>query len=490
MRLETSLSQRLSTETTIGPRMIQSMEILQMPMQALEERIELELEQNPVLELIPRGEQEMGEGEPVERRIKDPEMGVLRLDPVQGEADFQRLDLMSRDYGDFMNDESRPSRGRLEEMGDRHHDLMASVAAPPPNLRDHLLEQLSFVELPAEQLELVRHLIGAINAQGLLDGTLEELALAHEPPVSADDLVGPLAGVQPLDPAGVGGRTLRECLLLQVLPETPHADLVRTLILNHLEDIQYNRMPAIQKRTGRDQTDIHNAIESLRTLNPRPGSAFSGSAGAAIKPDVVVDRLEDGEYVVRLAEDALPGLRIDASYALMARDRQIDRATRVYLRGKISSAQWLRDAIEQRKRTLERVTRAIVERQKAFLDQGPDFIEPLKMQDVAGIVGVDVSTVSRAVADKWVQTPRGMFALKRFFGGGTTTASGVDIAWENIKRKLLELVGAEDKSEPLSDEDLVEEMEKNGVPIARRTITKYRKMLNIPSSRERRVWAH
>ena len=205
---------------------------------------------------------------------------------------------------------------------------------------------------------------------------------------------------------------------------------------------------------------------------------------------MVVDRLEDGEYVVRLAEDALPGLRIDASYALMARDRQIDRATRVYLRGKISSAQWLRDAIEQRKRTLERVTRAIVERQKAFLDQGPDFIEPLKMQDVAGIVGVDVSTVSRAVADKWVQTPRGMFALKRFFGGGTTTASGVDIAWENIKRKLLELVGAEDKSEPLSDEDLVEEMEKNGVPIARRTITKYRKMLNIPSSRERRVWAH
>ena len=136
------------------------------------------------------------------------------------------------------------------------------------------------------------------------------------------------------------------------------------------------------------------------------------------------------------------------------------------------------------------MTRAIVERQKAFLDQGPDFIEPLKMQDVAGIVGVDVSTVSRAVADKWVQTPRGMFALKRFFGGGTTTASGVDIAWENIKRKLLELVGAEDKSEPLSDEDLVEEMEKNGVPIARRTITKYRKMLNIPSSRERRVWAH
>ena len=258
--------------------------------------------------------------------------------------------------------------------------------------------------------------------------------------------------------------------------------------MHHLEDIQHNRLPAICRKTGRELGEIREAIENLRTLNPRPGAPFAGSTGAAIKPDVIVDRLDGGEYVVRLAEDAIPGLRIDASYAQMARDRQTDKQTRVYLRGKISSAQWLRDAIEQRKRTLERVTRAIVDRQKSFLDQGPDFIEPLKMQDVAEMVGVDVSTVSRAVADKWAQTPRGIFPLKRFFGGGTTTASGVDIAWENIKRKLLELVGSEDKNNPLSDEDLVDQMGKNGVPIARRTITKYRKMLNIPSSRERREW--
>jgi RNA polymerase sigma-54 factor len=276
--------------------------------------------------------------------------------------------------------------------------------------------------------------------------------------------------------------------LLQVSPELPHADLVRSLILHHLEDIQHNRLPAICRKTGRELGEIREAIENLRTLNPRPGAPFAGSTGATIKPDVIVDRLDGGEYVVRLAEDAIPGLRIDASYAQMARDRQTDKQTRVYLRGKISSAQWLRDAIEQRKRTLERVTRAIVDRQKSFLDQGPDFIEPLKMQDVAEMVGVDVSTVSRAVADKWAQTPRGIFPLKRFFGGGTTTASGVDIAWENIKRKLLELVGSEDKNNPLSDEDLVDQMGKSGVPIARRTITKYRKMLNIPSSRERREW--
>ncbi len=487
MRLETSLSQRLTTETTIGPRMIQSMEILQMPLQALEERIEREMEQNPVLEWIPRGEQELFEGEPVERRTKDPELGVLRMDPIKGEADFQRLDLMSKDYRDF-DDESRPSRSRLDEMGDRHMDMMANIASRPPNLRDHLLEQLVFLRLPDIQVGLVRYLIDAVNEQGLVSGTLEELAQAHEPPISPDELIAPLASLQSFDPPGIGGRDLRECLLLQVSPELPHADLVRSLILHHLEDIQHNRLPAICRKTGRELGEIREAIENLRTLNPRPGAPFAGSTGATIKPDVIVDRLDGGEYVVRLAEDAIPGLRIDASYAQMARDRQTDKQTRVYLRGKISSAQWLRDAIEQRKRTLERVTRAIVDRQKSFLDQGPDFIEPLKMQDVAEMVGVDVSTVSRAVADKWAQTPRGIFPLKRFFGGGTTTASGVDIAWENIKRKLLELVGSEDKNNPLSDEDLVDQMGKNGVPIARRTITKYRKMLNIPSSRERREW--
>jgi len=455
--------------------MIQSMEILQMPLQALEERIEREMEQNPVLEVIPRGEQELHEGEPAERKSRDPELGVLRMDPVKGEADFQRLDLMSRDYRDF-DDESRPSRSRMEELGDRHLDMMANIASRPPNLHDHLQEQLSFLNLPAEQLERVRYLISAVNEQGLLDGSLEELAQAHDPPLNAEDLAGPLAALQGLDPPGVGGRDLKECLLLQVTPDLLHADLVRTLILHHLEDIQHNRMPVICRRTGRDLEEVRGALEGLRTLNPRPGAAFSGTTGAAIKPDVVVDRLDSGEYVVRLAEDATPGLRIDPSYAQMARDRQTDKPTR------------LRDAIEQRKRTLERVTRAIVDRQKAFLDQGPDFIEPLKMQDVAGMVGVDVSTVSRAVSDKWVQTPRGLFPLKRFFGGGTTTAAGVDIAWENIKRKLLELVGSEDKANPLSDEDLVERMEKDGVPIARRTITKYRKMLNIPSSRERKAW--
>src|SRR5438876_12409076 len=159
-----------------------------------------------------------------------------------------------------------------------------------------------------------------------------------------------------------------------------------------------------------------------------------------------------------------------------------------YLKRKIQAAQWLLESIEQRRNTLEKVTRAIIQHQRAFLDQGPDHIQPLKMQQIAGQVGVHVTAVSRAVDDKWVQTPRGIFPLKRFFGGGTQTASGEEVAWEQIKRKLEEIIDQEDKSNPLSDEDLVTKLQESGFPVARRTVTKYRKMLDIPSSRQRKNW--
>jgi len=172
----------------------------------------------------------------------------------------------------------------------------------------------------------------------------------------------------------------------------------------------------------------------------------------------------------------------------MYRDKQADAKTKEFLKRKIQAAQWLMESIEQRRNTLEKVTRAIIQHQRSFLDKGPEFIEPLKMQQIADQVGVHVTTVSRAVDDKWVQTPRGVFPLKRFFGGGTQTASGEDVAYETIKKKLQEIIDNEDKAEPLSDEDLVHKLSDVGYPVARRTVTKYRKMLNIPSSRQRKDW--
>ncbi|HEV3082350.1 MAG TPA: RNA polymerase sigma-54 factor, partial [Gemmataceae bacterium] len=207
-----------------------------------------------------------------------------------------------------------------------------------------------------------------------------------------------------------------------------------------------------------------------------------------VVPDIAVERDEDSDYKIRLLDDWMPNIYISRRYMELYRDKAADPKAKEYLKRKIQAAQWLLESIEQRRNTLEKVTRAIIQHQRAFLDQGPDHIQPLKMQQIADQVGVHVTTVSRAVDDKWVQTPRGIFPLKRFFGGGTQTASGEEVAWEQIKRKLEEIIDQEDKSNPLSDEDLVTKLQESGFPVARRTVTKYRKMLDIPSSRQRKNW--
>ncbi|HBI45862.1 MAG TPA: RNA polymerase sigma-54 factor, partial [Planctomycetales bacterium] len=187
-------------------------------------------------------------------------------------------------------------------------------------------------------------------------------------------------------------------------------------------------------------------------------------------------------------DDWLPNIYISRRYIDLLREKGADPKTKEYLKRKIQSATWLQESIEQRRSTLEKVTKAIIKHQRAFLDKGPEHIEPLKMQQIADQVGVHVTTVSRAVDDKWVQTPRGVFPLKRFFGGGTQTSTGEEVAWETIKQKLLEIIDKEDKSSPLSDEDLVSKLQEADYPVARRTVTKYRKMLHIPSSRQRKDW--
>jgi len=334
---------------------------------------------------------------------------------------------------------------------------------------------------------LLRHLLAFVDEKGFLTTSLEEIAKTIEGgPVPLEEIEDALYFLQKLDPPGVGARNLEECLLLQLTPETPHREVLRVLIQNHLQDIAHNRLPAIQKKTGFDLNVIKEAIEVLKHLSTRPGEAFTAGNVPYVVPDIQVERTDAGDYEVRLLDDWLPNLYISRRWIEEYKRKGSDPKTREYLKRKIQSAQWLQESIEQRRSTLEKVTRAIIQHQKAFLEKGPDQIHPLKMQQIADLVGVHVTTVSRAVDDKWVQTPRGIFPLKRFFGGGTATDSGEEVAYETIKQKLLEIISKEDKSCPLSDEDLVTKLHEAGYPIARRTVTKYRKMTNIPSSRQRK----
>jgi RNA polymerase sigma-54 factor len=268
----------------------------------------------------------------------------------------------------------------------------------------------------------------------------------------------------------------------------PYYDELKTLISDHLEDIQQNRLPAISRRAGFSIPLIQEVIGHLRKLNPDPGTDFEKSSAPMVQPDVIVEPVESGGYKVRLEDGRTPSLFISPYYRKLLTSTDTSPETREYIKQKLNSAQWLIDSIQQRRNTLLRVAQAIVDHQKEFLDKGPEAIEPLKMQQIADKVGVHVTTVSRAVDDKWIQSPRGIFPLRKFFCGGTTSAGGEEVAWDIVRLKLHELIDREDKQSPYSDDELVQQLAAGGITVARRTITKYRKAMSIPSSRQRRDW--
>jgi RNA polymerase sigma-54 factor len=489
------MHQRMEQKMILAPRMIQSMEILQLPIMALQERIQQELQENPVLELT--DEAADGTAAPDETEepqsneaddVTNPERELVIDDTGNNELDFDRLEALSKDWEEHFSEGHRPSRNGIDEEGERKHDAMQNMPSRPQSLQDYLNEQLTFLDITPDQLRLIRFLLTHIDENGYLSVALEEIGRSFDQSVSPEQVAEALAIVQKLEPPGVGARDLSECLLLQLTPETPHRDVLRVLIQNHMADIEHNRLPVIQRRTGFDLPLIKTAIEALKHLNPKPGAQFTADNVPYVVPDIAVERSESGDFEVRLLDDWTPNIYISRRCLEMYRDKGADPKTREYLKRKIQAAQWLMESIEQRRSTLEKVTRAIIQHQRSFLDKGPEHIEPLKMQQIADQVGVHVTTVSRAVDDKWVQTPRGIFPLKRFFGGGTQTSTGEEVAWETIKQKLLEIIDKEDKSNPASDEDLVAKLHEAGYPVARRTVTKYRKMLNIPSSRQRKDW--
>ncbi len=471
MRLDTSQQMRMDMRLRMAPRMIQSMEILQLPLMALQERIDQELSENPVLELREPGPVEV-EGEEPAAPATDAE------NPVDASPDF--------DGGDDWNDVHRPSRAALSEEADRKHDAMQNMASRPRTLHDDLEQQHGFLDCDETIRQICLYIIHNLDENGYLNISLHEVVRDFGGEAGMAQGEEALGLVQKLDPPGVGARSLRECLLLQLTPDTECRDVLHLLISNHLDDLQQNRLPAIEKKTGLSIETIKEAIGHLRHLDPRPGARFAAQNAQYVIPDLIVEADEHGEYCVRLLDEHTPHLGISRYYQKLLKNKQGDSAAREFIQKKIQSARWLIESIEQRRNTLLKVARAIIAHQKDFLDKGPEWIEPLKMQQIADLVHVHVTTVSRAVDDKWVQTPRGIFALKRFFGGGTTTTGGEEVAWETIKQKLLEIISKEDKANPLSDEEIVESLGQGGFPVARRTVTKYRKALRIPSSRQRK----
>ena len=497
MRLSLGQDLRMQQKQVLAPRMIQSMEILQLPILALQERIEQEIEENPVLDLreddpdLPSEEtSEQPEGQDSPDAPSEEERELVINETTKNEDDFERLMKMDEEWPDHFEEHSRPSRGETEEAGERKLDAMANMIARPQSLQDYLRDQLGWFGIEPDLRAMCERIIYNLDTNGYLQGRLEDLLgldATREDHALAERA---LAVVQRLDPPGVAARSLQECLLLQLIPGIPLFEQLQTLITSHLEDIEHNRLPVISRRTGFSIELIQQALTELRKLNPKPGAEYNNVPVPPVTPDVFVELGEDGKYLVRLEDGRTPSLFISPYYRKLFAAGQVNDETREYIKRKINSAQWLIDSIQQRRSTLTRVSQAIVDHQTEFLSKGPEAIEPLKMQQIADKVGVHVTTVSRAVDDKWIQTPRGIFPLKRFFCGGTVSADGEEVAWDTIRLKLQELIDNEDKQHPKSDDLLVQDLAAAGITVARRTVTKYRKAMNIPSSRQRRDWSN
>jgi RNA polymerase sigma-54 factor len=464
--MEMAFGLRQEQTMRLAPQIIQSIEILQLPLLALEERLQTELIENPVLEM----EEKQEDAPPAEAKESVPDT----------------FDSLGEEWSEHFAQWAPRSIRNVER--DRKLDAMQNTSARGMSLQDFLLSQVSLLEVNERQRTVLQNVICNIDANGYLQYPLEEiLPTVGLPDVTLAELEEALRTVRAMDPPGVGACDLKECLLLQLDPDDAHLVLKTELIQNHLEDIRSNRFPQIAKETGRALEEVKKAVEFILTLNPKPGALFDNSEPAYIMPDVIVDEADDG-FDVKLHESGLPRLIISPFYRKLLMSQSNSVGTKDYIRKKIQSARWLIDAIEQRRDTLLRISREIFRVQREFLDHGIKFLRPLKMRTVAERTNVHVSTVSRAVAEKYAQTPRGIFPLKFFFTGGTKAADGEEESRKSVRQRVLDAIEKEDKQRPLSDGEIAKMLQSKGLDIARRTVTKYRKAMGIPTSRRRRAY--
>lgn len=470
------LTQKLQQQQILAPQMILSMDILLLSNVELENRIQEEFTANPALEIVER------KPEPAETPAGPPSAPAGQSDIERQEAEvFAQLDAFQSlpAFGNYEVRQRRSSGG-----DDDRFEALANVAGKPTGLREYLIQQVHLMKLPPGVVEAAENIINNLDARGYLLSTPEEIQ-ASLPDCPPEDFRKALEAVRGLDPPGVGARDLRECLILQLERDRQEYTLEVQIIRNHLEDLRQNKLPKIARDLGRTVEEIKEAREIIASLKPAPGSRYEHSVTVHIQPEVVVEKVE-GKFDVKVDDDCIPQLNISESCRHLLRQARGDPAVLKFIRKKIESAQWLIQAVRQRQRTIYDIARAIVDYQKDFMENGPTRLRAMKMQTIADLIGVHISTISRAIKGKYVQTPWGTFAMRFLFTGGVERSDGQLESRRNIYREIGELIESEDKVKPLSDSDIARVLRERGLDIARRTVTKYREQERIPSSRLRK----
>ncbi len=483
MALELKQSLRLSQQLVMTPQLQQAIKLLQLNRQELSELITQELVENPILE-------EMGEVE--EERIRDgadPEPEPeKKATEEQAEVPAKEDDFNWESYFEESNF-SAPSTASMREVNEELPSFENALTRTT-SLEDHLKWQLSMVTLNDEERRLGDLIIGNLSDDGYLQADLKDLA--QESKMELEDAEEVLKIIKNFDPIGVASRSLKECLAVQAKLLEPRDPMVETIIDNHLGDLEKKNYTTVAKALGISMDDVIVATKIIMEFEPKPGRSFQTLDTQYITPDIYVYKVGE-EFVIVLNEDGLPKLKISSYYKNILTDKNAqgeaknNKVTKEYVQDKLRSAMWLIRSIHNRQKTIFRVTEAITKRQGDFFEKGVQFLKPMILKDVANDIGMHESTISRVTTNKYVHTPVGIFELKYFFNSSIHTSDGKEsVASEAVKEKIRQLVANEDPKHPLSDQRLVELLQKDNIEIARRTVAKYRDILGILSSGKRR----
>ena len=493
------LSQRLTQSLILAPQLQQSLALLQAPTLELKALVELELQQNPVLEEVaspePDSSDQMGADDSDAPAADDPAASPedTAFDSAQEKSvdapvddfqvEFDRLVQLDQEWRDHFTQTNIATRQSAEEEERRQFMLDSLVAGT--SLAQTLMEQLRDTDLSQDQRSIAELIIGNIDDYGYLKATIEELSVSTNLPV--EKISGVLKVIQSFDPPGVGATNLRECLLLQLDRSGQQDTLEYRIVCDFMDALGKRRIPEIARGTGRSIEDVQNALGRIARLEPRPGRAFLPDTDQYVLPEVFVQKVGN-DFAVTTNDEHIPHLRISNIYKDLMAQGGNSAEVKNYIREKIRAGKFLIKSLHQRQQTILNIGKEIVKRQREFMEKGVAHLKPMTMAQVAEVVGVHETTVSRAVSAKYMQTPQGVFEMKYFFTAGLHTASGDGVSNTSVKDMIAEIFKSEDTTRPLSDQEVVKMLSDKGITIARRTVAKYRGELNILPSNLRKVY--
>ncbi len=495
------LRQRQTQSLVLAPQLRHSLKILQVAALDLRSVIQEELQNNPTLEELPMEGESLDKTAPDDATDRDSDSsGNSAADnAADASAPADHSD-SKREELDFSKDKEFEILGKLDEDW---RDHMASVGGAQPytsedaerrqhffdslvneqSLQEHLMQQAEMTDLPKPELDALRHFVGGLDDRGFLTQTPSDVALQTGLPL--DSVQRALQVLRTFDPAGIGAKDLADCLLAQLAAKGREGSLAARMIRDHFDLLTRRRIPELARKLGAEADDVQLAIEEIGKLDPAPGRRFAEDNNRVVVPDVTVDRDGD-DWKIHLNSDYIPRLRLSSTYRDLIAKGTLSKEERDYLRERMRAGKFLIDSIDQRQRTIERITREIIKAQKEFFERGVSQLKPLTMTQIAEVVGVHETTVSRAIANKYIRTPHGVFDFKYFFTPGYQAESGSSVSNTSVKEMIADLINLEDKSGPLSDQELVAKLQEKGITIARRTVAKYREELGILPSNLRR----